>query len=66
MVRVGDAGDSAHRLVAGDYAASLLFGAEDPVDTLARPDMSAEGDAAELAAILFPELDPQLPELDRY
>lgn len=66
VVRATAAGTTPHRLAAGDHAASLIFGAEDPADTLARPGVVAGGDAAALAAILFPELDPQLPELDRY
>lgn len=65
-VRIVPAGATPHRFEAGDHAASLIFGAEDPLDTLARPGVVAGGDAAELAAALFPELGPQLPELDRY
>lgn len=65
-VQITPATDTAHRLQAGDYAATLIFGAEDPADTLARPEVSTQGDAAVLATILFPELDPQLPSLDRY
>jgi predicted N-acetyltransferase YhbS len=65
-VRVVSALPSLHQLHAGDYAASLVFGAEDPADTLARPQVETTGLAAELATILFPELDPQLPSLDRY
>jgi len=66
LVQVTAPGTTPHRILAGDHAASLVFGTEDPADTLARPGVSATGDAAELAAILFPELDPQLPSMDRY
>jgi predicted N-acetyltransferase YhbS len=65
-VQVVDALPSPHQLHAGDYAASLIFGAEDPADTLSRPQVEALGMGAELTATLFPELNPQLPSLDRY
>ncbi len=66
VVQIVLPGTTPHRLHLGDHAVSLVFGTEDPADTLSRPGVTATGDAAELAAILFPELDPQLPSVDRY
>jgi predicted N-acetyltransferase YhbS len=65
-VRVVDPVPSPHQLLAGDHMACLVFGAEDPADTLARPQVECLGDAAELTTALFPELSPQLPSMDRY
>lgn len=65
-VRIVEAGPTPHRLTAGDHAASLIFGAEDPADTLRRPGVEAGGDAVGLAVVLFPELYSQLPQLDRF
>jgi len=65
-VTVRRGGRSRHAVRGNDEIAQLLIGTDDPAVTLATARMKVTGDAARLAAVLFPNEHPMLGLRDRF
>ena len=65
-VRVADGRSAPHAIIGGEEIAQLLLGTDDPAEVIRAGGMKTRGDAAELAAVLFPNQHPMLCEWDRF
>jgi predicted N-acetyltransferase YhbS len=61
-----EAQESEHSLHGGAALARLLIGSDDPAEVMRQEGMQCHGAAAELAAVLFPNLYPMLSHWDEF
>jgi len=66
QVRVADDSEEVHALQAGHALARFMIGSDDPREIIRQEGVACQGEGAELADVLFPNLHPMLSHWDEF